>query len=72
MIVDILQNITNMCLTKCAIRCIQMDTKLYDNIFIYSLDLSNEGSHSVEQKIIEQKKFRKLKILYSLPRVNLR
>ena len=60
MIIDLLQNIVGYSNLRNQIRCSMLDNYTYDNIYIYIL---NADQHYIDQKIIEQKKFSKLKKL---------
>ena len=60
MITDILQIIVTYCTQYNAVTCIQLNSDTYTNLYIYRLDISKNNAN---QKIIEQKKFSKLKIL---------
>lgn len=59
MIDDLIQTIVNNSNIKTQLRCMQMDTCVYDNIYVYVL----LAAKKMDQKILEQKKFCKLRIL---------
>ncbi len=59
--IDILQIIINYCDVKTQIRCMMIDTYTYDNVYIYSLN--TEMNYRVDQNVIEQKKFSRIKYL---------
>lgn len=61
MIIDILQIIINYSHIRDQIKCMTIDTHLYQNINIYSL--KHNVDLNLSQNVIEQRKFRKLKKL---------
>lgn len=69
MITDILQTIINRCALRAQIKCIKIDKYVYDNTYIYELDTYGKphfpeySEHKIDQKIIEQKKFSRLRKL---------
>jgi len=60
MIIDLLQNIVGYSKSPNQIKCSMLNNCTYDNIYIYALDV---GEYRINQKLIEQKKFSKLKKL---------
>lgn len=69
MIIDILQTILNYGIEVDQINCMSINTFVYSNLYIYKLDCRCNDSRDckykfVNQKILEQKKFSRLKILY--------
>lgn len=69
MITDILQTIINYGTICNQIKCMTVNSYTYENLYIYSLhcdELHNKSSNTfkhIDQLIIEQKKFNRLKIL---------
>lgn len=69
MIIDIVQTIINHCVLRNQAKCMKINKYVYDNTFIYELDTYGKphfpgyGEYKVDQKIIEQKKFSRLKKL---------
>ena len=63
MITDIIQNIINYSFIKQQILTCKLDSHTYDNIFIYKLKIRSRYRHVINQYIIDQKKFSKLRIL---------
>lgn len=69
MILDIIQNITDYWHLKDQITCTQINSYTYDNIFIYKIGNMPTGidgqkkQYKLNQSIIEQKKFNRLKVL---------
>ena len=59
MIVDLFQEIVGYLKLKDQLKCMMIDKYLYNNIYIYLLECPSE----MDQDILEQTKFRKLKIL---------
>ena len=66
MIVDILQTIINYCPLKNQLMCMEINTHTYNNLYVYAIDHKHTNNMSkMDQKIIEQKKYSRLKILKS-------
>lgn len=62
--IDIIQNITNFLDIYDQIKILQLNTYIYDNLKIFTLDIKNiKLSNKLTQKIIEQHKFSFLKKL---------
>lgn len=60
MILDIIQNITDYCRLRDQITCTKITSLTNENLYIYEVDTEFK---KINQKIVEQKKFSKLKIL---------
>lgn len=63
MITDIIQNIINFSFVQQQIDLCQMDKYMYNNTYIYKLKIKSRYKNIINQKIIEQKKFSRLKKL---------
>ena len=62
MILDTLQTIINHSLLKNQLSCMEINMYTYNNLYIYAIGYT-ESSYGMDQKIIEQKKYNRLKIL---------
>lgn len=67
MISDILQSITNHCVTKNQLKCISINKYMNDSIYIYSL----EGTLGISKDILNQKKFNRLKKINCIHMLNI-
>ena len=66
MILDILQTIINYNKLENQLKCMKMNVHSYENLCIYALNYKNiewSIAYKMDQNIIEQKKYSKLKIL---------